>query len=39
MKKKQKQKVKPNVDKYKGIRESNVKIIITENGKKQTINL
>ena len=39
MKKKKKQSVKPNMDKYKGIKENNVKIIITENNIKKTISL
>ena len=39
MQKKKKQKVRPNTDKYKGLKEEDVKIVITENGKQKTINL
>ncbi len=39
MQKKKKSNIKPNTDKYKGLKNESVRIVITENGKQKTINL
>ena len=39
MQNKKKPNIKPNADKYKGLKKESVRIVITENGKQKTINL